>query len=83
MAPSNIPTTLLDSLEKKNAELAYVDLPKNIWNQMKNIWIDIKLLPLKHLWFQIFLEFFPEDEREGVVSVAPGELPFPHLFKTG
>lgn len=49
MAPSNIPTTLLDSLEKKNAELAYVDLPKNIWNQMKVIWIDIKLLPLKHL----------------------------------
>lgn len=49
MAPSNIPTTLLDSLEKKNAELVYVDFPKTIWNQKKVIWIDIELLPLKHL----------------------------------
>ena len=43
MAPSNIPTTLLD------AELVYVDFPKTIWSQKKVIWIDIELLPLKHL----------------------------------
>ena len=29
------------------------------------------------------LGVLPEVEREGVVSVAPRELPFPHLFKTG
>ena len=46
MAPSNKLTTLLDSLETKNAELVYVDFPKNIWNQKKVIWIDIELLPL-------------------------------------
>ena len=96
--PSNIPADCVDSLENKNVELADVDSAKESLEPEESNLDRYKIVSNETSLISNILEI-PEDvDKEGVVSIAPGEgkrpisifkdkyceeLAFPHLFPTG
>ena len=71
--PSNIPTDFVDSLENKNAELADVDSAKeNLETEESNL-DRYRIVSNETSLISNILEIPEEVDKEGVVSIAPGE----------
>ena len=96
IVPSNIPTTLVDSLENKNPELADVDSAKERLKPEESYLDRYRIVSNETSLISNILEIPEEADKEGVVSVAPEEgkklmsifkdkyceeLTFPHLFQ--
>ena len=71
--PSNIPSDLIDSLENKNAELADVDSAKESLELEESNSARCRIVSNETSLISNILEIPDEVDKEGVVSVAPGE----------
>ena len=99
IVPSNIPTTLVDSKENKIAELTDVDSAKENLEREESYLDRYRVVSNETSLISNILKIPQELDKEGVVSVAPGErkkpmpifnkdkyceeLMFPHLFPSG
>lgn len=73
IVPSNIPTTLVDSLGNKNAELADVDSAKESLEPEENYLDRYTIVSSETSFNSIILEIPQEVDKEGIVSVASVE----------